>query len=79
MDLQNKTITELAGVIAWDWPTIPPSAKAYLAPMFSLYDITDNYYEDSGRSVILHFLTNASTWKGDVAREVKKELNRRLK
>jgi len=37
--------------------------------------ITDNYIEDSGVSVVLYFLSNATTWRGDDARRIKKELN----
>ena len=77
--MKNQTLSELANVIQEDWKNVTPAAKAYLGPLFELNDITDNYYLDSGRSVVCYFLANAQSWKGEVAREVKKELNRRLK
>jgi hypothetical protein len=34
---------------------------------------------DSARSVVLYFLSNASSWRGDVAKRVKAELKAHLK
>ena len=42
--------------------------------LFRSESIEQNYYFDSGRSVVLYFLANAGTWRGDAAREIKKEL-----
>jgi len=44
--------------------------------MQSLDSIEDNYYEDSGKSVVLYFLANAQTWKGEKARSIKAELKK---
>jgi hypothetical protein len=44
-----------------------------------LETIDTPYGADSGASVIAYFLANAQTWKGDKAREIKKELNAMLK
>ena len=57
-----------------DWKKPYFGAVPYINAMGSLDDITDNYGYDSGRSVVLYFLANARTWKGDVARRIKKEL-----
>jgi hypothetical protein len=57
-----------------DWKKPYFGAVPYINAMGSLDDITDNYGYDSGRSVVLYFLANAGTWKGDVARRIKKEL-----
>ena len=32
------------------------------------------YFLDDWTSIVVYFLSNAQTWRGDVAREVKKEL-----
>jgi hypothetical protein len=37
------------------------------------------YYADTGRSIVLYFLNNATSWKGDTAKAVKAELKLRLK
>lgn len=42
--------------------------------MSQLDNIADNYYQDSAKSIVLYFLSNAATWRGDVARHVKAEL-----
>jgi hypothetical protein len=47
--------------------------------MQGLSSINDTYYYDSGRTIVLYFLSNASTWKGDKAKEIKSELKAMLK
>jgi hypothetical protein len=54
-------------------------AKPYLDAMSTLDKITDNYGLDSGKSIVAYFLGNANTWRGEKAREIKKELNAMLK
>ena len=39
-----------------------------------VYSINDNYGVDSGKSIVLYFLSNASTWRGETAKRIKKEL-----
>lgn len=53
-----------------------PYALPYLNAMLSLNRIEDAYGADSGRSVVLYFLSNADTWKGPKARELKAELRK---
>lgn len=82
-DLSKKSISELAGVILKDWKRqgkgVNFGAKPYLDAMFTLNSISDNYGMDSGRSIVAYFLSNANTWKGEIAKLVKKELNKRIK
>lgn len=49
-------------------------AAPYLVAMRELDKITDKYLLDSGRSVVLYFLSNARTWRGETARRIKTEL-----
>ena len=42
--------------------------------MATLDSINDNYMFDSGRSIVLYFLGNAQTWKGETAKRIKAEL-----
>lgn len=37
-------------------------------------DIRESYGYDSGVSVVLYFLSNASTWRGETAKRIKSEL-----
>lgn len=54
-------------------------ALAYVEPMATLTSIDENYGFDSGRSIVAYALGNLNTWKGEKAREIKKELNAMLK
>jgi hypothetical protein len=47
--------------------------------MFTMNSVNDNYGMDSGKSIILYFLSNANTWKGEIAKAIKAELKRRVK
>lgn len=69
-----RPIYEIAGEIKADWKKVNYAAVPYLQAMFSLNAITDNYILDSGKSVVLYFLSNARTWKGETAKRVKAEL-----
>lgn len=77
--MKDKTIAQIARIVVMNWEKPYFGAVPYLQAMHELQSIDDNYHYDSGRSVVAYFLANAGTWRGDVAREVKKELNRRLK
>lgn len=54
-------------------------AMPYLNAMRDLSSIKDNYGADSGRSVVLYFLSNAQTWRGETARRIKAELKNLLR
>lgn len=56
------------------WTKVSPYAEPYLEAMQSLNTINDNYYLDSGKSIVLYFLSNANTWRGEDARRIKAEL-----
>jgi hypothetical protein len=62
-----------------DWITLSPYAKPYLDAMSTLVSVKDNYYADSGSSVVAYFLANAGGWRGDTARRIKAELKLMLK
>jgi hypothetical protein len=55
------------------------AAKPYLQAMGQMTTVNENYGCDSGKSVVAYFLSNASAWRGEVARRVKKELNALLR
>ena len=62
---------------AWDKPNY--AAKPYLDAMRALYSVSDAYGYDSGRTVVLYFLANASTFRGEAAKALKAELKAALK
>ncbi len=66
-----RPIYVIAQEIRKEWgQKINFAARPYLVAMLSLNKISD----DTGQSVVLYFLSNASTWRGDAARRIKKEL-----
>ena len=71
MTNQVITVSEIAHAIAKDWKNISPYAKDYLDAMKEIRDIEGAYYADSAKGVVLYFLANASTYRGDNARAYK--------
>ena len=69
-----RPLYKIASEIRKAWTKVSPYAEPYLEAMQSLDSINDNYYFDSGKSVVLYFLSNASTWRGEDARRIKAEL-----
>lgn len=76
--MKQMTIKQIAAMIRKDWTKVDPHAEPYLKVMEQLTTIKDKYYADSGKMVVAYFLANAVSWRGDLARNIKKELNRRL-
>jgi len=70
----TRPIYQIASEIRKDWKKVYFGAVPYLDAMFSLDSIEDNYICDSGKSVVLYFLSNASTWRGETAKRIKAEL-----
>lgn len=77
-EFEKRSIRVIAAEIMRDWKNPYFGAVPYLEAMFSLDDISENYYLDTGSSVVAYFLANAQTWRGEVARRVKKELKKML-
>jgi len=74
-----RPISRIANEISNDWKKVNYAAKPYLQAMLSLNKISDNYGQDDGRGVVAYFLSNASQWKGPVAKRIKSELKKMLK
>lgn len=79
MNLENKSIAQIAGIILQDWQKVNYAAKPYLEAMVRLSDINNSIGYDSGKSIALYFLSNASGWRGETAKAVKLELKNRTK
>ena len=71
-----RPLKKIAQEIAADWKKPHFGAVPYLDAMKTLDTINDNYFFDSGKSIVLYFLANAGTWKGETARRIKKELKK---
>ena len=71
-----RSLSTIAREVRQDWKKVYFGAVPYLDAMSSLDKISDNYYQDSAKSIVLYFLSNASTWKGDTAKRIKAELKK---
>lgn len=75
MTTEPRPLHEIARDIKRHWAAPNYAAKPYLEAMGKLTSITDTYYADNAKSIVLYFLANAASWRGEDARRVKAELN----
>jgi hypothetical protein len=78
-NLKPLTLSQIAKLIMRDWGAVNYAAKPYLQAMNELKDVNDKFGYDSGASVVRYFLSNASSYRGDLARAIKTELRLRVK
>ena len=72
--MSNRTLSTIAREIRADWKKPYFGAVPYLDAMLTLNSIDDEYYYDSAETIVLYFLANASTYRGDTAKRIKLEL-----
>ena len=70
----TRPLHEIAADIRYNWERPYFGDEPYLDAMGTLNTIEDNFFEDSAKSVVLYFLANANTWRGEAARRIKAEL-----
>jgi hypothetical protein len=79
-DQTNPTTPRPLHTIAADirkaWPKVNYAAEPYLQALETLDSVEDSYGLDSGKSCVLYFLANASTFRGPEAKALKAELKR---
>jgi hypothetical protein len=74
-----RPLNVIAREIRTEWKNPYFGAVPYLRAMGYLNSVTDSYGLDSADMIVRYFLANASTFRGDSARRIKKELNDMLK
>ena len=77
----TRPIHQIAAEISKDWKATAKNgiyfgAKPYLDAMLSLDKPTNRYFMDSADSIVRYFLSNASTYRGAKAKELKSELKK---
>ena len=72
----TRPLSVIANEIKKDWKNVYFGAIPYLMSMECLNSINDNYGMDSAKSIVLYFLSNASTWRGEKAKAIKAELKK---
>jgi hypothetical protein len=75
----GRSISDIAQEIEQHWSKVNYAAKPYLDAMFSLNKITDKYGVEDADSILLYFLSNASSWRGPDAKRIKAELKQLIK
>jgi hypothetical protein len=73
-----RPLHAIARDIARDWAKPNYAAVPYLDAMCGLSNISDRFYMDDAESVVRYFLSNATSWRGPVARDIKAELKAML-
>jgi len=74
MKTHERTICCIAHEILDDWKKPYFGAVPYIEAMMQMENAKDNFGLDSGKSIVLYFLSNATTWRGAEARRIKLEL-----
>jgi hypothetical protein len=72
----SRSLNVIAKEIRSDWKSVNYGAKPYLDAMGCMESVSDNFGMDTGKSIVLYFLSNASTWRGETAKRVKAELKK---
>jgi len=70
--------TIAADIIA-HWPNPYFGAVPYINAMERMALVKDKYMYEDGKSIVLYFLSNASSWRGEDARRIKTELKLMIK
>lgn len=70
----RRKLSEIALDIMNNLSNINPYAQEYLKDMRCIdsNDIDAMYYMDSAKMIVAYFLSNATGWRGDAARRIKK-------
>ena len=76
---EAKGITDVAFIISSDWKNVYFGAVPYLQAMRYLINKQSTYGSDSASSIVNYFLSNASGYRGEVAKEAKLALKRLIK
>lgn len=74
--MSSRSLNVIASEIRNDWKNVNYGAKPYLDIMLSLDSVNDKYGYDSGKTIVLYFLSNASSWRGENAKRIKSELKK---
>jgi hypothetical protein len=74
-----RPIHQIAEEINREWTRPYFGAVPYIRALMAVSNVHDSYGADPVTDLIRYFLSNATTWRGDVARRIKAELKTILK
>ena len=75
----KRLLSDIAAEIYKEWKPVNYAAKPYLQAMMGMDSVDQKFGADSGESVVLYFLNNASSWRGETAKRIKAELKKLIK
>lgn len=76
---ETRALHNIADEIMRDWANVYFGAVPYLRAMRYVETVNDRYGEDSAKDIVIYFLSNAKSWRGDTARRIKAELKAMVK
>ena len=74
-----RSISTIAREIRGDWKNPYFGAVPYIDAMECVESVSDPYGYEDGRTLVIYFLANAQTWRGETAKRVKAELKGMVK
>lgn len=72
----TRPLYEIAADIRRDWTNPYFGAVPYIDALAELNSVDDMYGQDRAKYIVMYFLSNSRTWKGETARAVKTELRK---
>lgn len=72
--IQNRPLWAISKDIRANWKNPYFGAVPYIDALSQLDNVGDKFGFDDAKSLIMYFLANASTWRGDDAKRIKSEL-----
>ena len=74
MGNEVRALSVIMKEVKAEWKKPCFGAVPYIEALSELNSIKDKYGMDDARSLVLYFLANSQTWRGDTARRIKAEL-----
>jgi hypothetical protein len=74
-----RPLHKIADEILAKWPLAGPAAVGYVKAMRYLATLDDKYGKEDAESIVIRFLVNAQSWRGEDARRIKAELRQILR
>jgi hypothetical protein len=77
--MATRPLYAIAQEVRSDWTKPYFGAVPYLEALESLDSVNSHYGADTAKDMVIYFLSNATSWRGDTARRVKAELKGLIK
>ncbi len=75
---QPRQLHQIGREIARTWKNPYFGAVPYIEALLYLTDMDSRYGDQPAEDIVMYFLSNSATWRGDDARRIRAELNAML-